>query len=242
MIYRTWPKEPRRSTVMQLTVRSAGPLLSPAVLARAIDGALRRRQRRSAIARRRGGRHDRHRARHGDAGLRLRDRRSVARRCWSLRSAVARSPDPYAGDCGAHGARRRAATRPVIWCCCGSSSRLTAGVAAGIALSVAAEQLVRSLLHEVQPSDATPARTLHGDHVGRGDRRGRPACGPRHARRSDDGAAFRVTTFIFWRGSITQKAKRPSRKASGVSMRVMRVPVVAGTLTYSHYLLRVALA
>ena len=32
---------------------------------------------------------------------------------------------------------------------------LAAGVAAGIALSVSAEQLVRSLLHEVQPSDAT---------------------------------------------------------------------------------------
>ena len=110
-----------------------------------------------------------------------------------------------------------------------------AGLIAGVGLSVAAEQVVRSLLYEVQPSDAGQLVDVHRDHRGcRGCCRGR-AGSPRHARRSDDGAAFRVTA-VQWPAPLAEigspkKAKRPSHKASGVSMRVMRVPVVAGTLT-----------
>jgi putative ABC transport system permease protein len=154
MMYRTWPKEPRRSNVMQLTVRSAGPLLPPALLARAIreqfaaasvevrsldvevDDTIATERATATLA-----------FAFGILGLLL-----AAVGLYGVLSREVQMRTPEIAVRMALGAEPRRVRRLVLL---RIFVALAAGVAAGIALSVSAEQLVRSLLHEVQPSDGT---------------------------------------------------------------------------------------
>lgn len=154
MMYRTWPKEPRRSSVVQLSVRSAGPLASPAAVTQAI----------------------RERFAGGNVGVRSLDVEVddtiATERATATLALVFAIIGLLLAAVGLYGVLSREVQRRApeiaVRMALGAEPRrvrslvlfrivisLAAGVAAGIALSVAAEQLVRSLLHEAQPSDAT---------------------------------------------------------------------------------------
>ena len=158
MLYRTWPKEPRRSSVVQLTVRSAGPLASPAVLARTIrehfaggnvevrsldvdvDDTIATERATATLA-----------FFFGIAGLLL-----AAVGLFGVLSREVHSRSREIAVRVALGAAPQRVGRLVVFRIFAAT---VAGLVVGVALSIAAEQLVRSLLYEVQPSDAAQLAT-----------------------------------------------------------------------------------
>jgi putative ABC transport system permease protein len=153
MMYRTWPKEPRRSNTMQLAVRSAGPLPSPAALTRAI-------QERFAAA------SVEVRSLDVEVADTIATERATAMLAFlfGLSGLLLAAVGLYGVlSREVHVRRPEIAVRMALGAAPQRVRRLvllrvlaatTAGLIAGIGLSLAAEQLVRSLLYEVQPSDA----------------------------------------------------------------------------------------